>query len=51
MKINGLMTLLLLSLFSAPLYAAVDYFYLKPLDGEKIKITRQMLEADRKSVV
>ncbi|APS32547.1 MULTISPECIES: oxidoreductase [Serratia] len=45
MKIKGLMTLLLLSLFSAPLYAAVDYFYLKPLDGEKIKITRQMLEA------
>ena len=45
MTIKGLMTLLLLSLFSAPLQAAVDYFYLKPLDGEKIKITRQMLEA------
>lgn len=26
MKIKGLMTLLLLSLFSAPLYAAVDFF-------------------------
>ena len=37
MKIKGLMTLLLLSLFSAPLYAAVDSFYLKPADGEKIK--------------
>lgn len=45
MKIKGLMTLLLLSLFSAPLYAAVDSFYLKPADGEKIKVTRQMLEA------
>ncbi|HHK8153083.1 MULTISPECIES: putative pterin-binding protein [Serratia] len=45
MKIKGLMTLLLLSLFSAPLYAVVDSFYLKPADGEKIKVTRQMLEA------
>ena len=35
MKIKGLMTLLLLSLFSAPLYAAVDSFYLTTKDSTK----------------
>lgn len=45
MKIKGLMALLLISLFSAPLYASVDYFYLKKSDGEKVKVTLQALEA------
>ncbi|CAI1212195.1 Uncharacterised protein [Serratia quinivorans] len=45
MKIRGLIALFLISLFSAPLYAGVDYFYLKKNNGEKIKITLQALEA------
>ncbi|CUW02308.1 Uncharacterised protein [Serratia grimesii] len=34
MKIRGLTVLFLMSLFSAPLYAGVDYFYLKKNDGD-----------------
>ncbi|RZU97369.1 UNVERIFIED_ORG: hypothetical protein EOZ59_4795 [Serratia quinivorans] len=34
MKIRGLTVLFLMSLFSAPLYACVDYFYLKKNDGD-----------------
>lgn len=45
MKIKGLIALFLMSLFSAPLYAGVDYFYLKKSDGEKVKITLKALEA------
>ncbi|AEF43399.1 hypothetical protein SerAS12_0237 [Serratia sp. AS12] len=45
MKIKGLIALFLTSLFSVPLYAGVDYFYLKKSDGKKVKITLQALEA------
>ncbi|WP_199639550.1 oxidoreductase [Serratia sp. PAMC26656] len=45
MKIKGLIALFLTYLVSVPLYASVDYFYLKKSDGEKVKITLQALEA------
>ncbi|CAI1202658.1 oxidoreductase [Serratia ficaria] len=45
MKIKGLIALFLICLFSAPLHAAIDYFYLKKSDGQKVRVTLQELEA------